>query len=118
MTAKTRSSHWSKELLLLAGSVLVLAVTTQCRSVTDSVVGAQATSANAGSCISACSHAANELMRQESERHVENVKACGKSKACKASESDRHEAAVKAIQEQRKSCQAGCHHQGGGRGGR
>ena len=118
MTAKTRASHWTRKLLLLAGAVLLLAATTQCRSVTDSVVGAKATSANAGSCISACAHAANELMREESERHVANVKACGKSKACKASETDRHVAAVQAIQDQRKACQAGCHHQGGGKGGR
>ena len=118
MTAKTRSPHWTRPLLLLAGAALLLAATTQCRSVTDNVFGARASSANAGSCISACANTANEAMRVESELHVKNIKSCGQSKACKANETERHEAAVNAIQEQRKSCQASCHHQGGGRGGR
>jgi len=46
------------------------------------------------------------------------VKACGSDAACLAAEDARHDAAVAAIQAQRKTCQNNCHHQGGGTGGR
>lgn len=39
-----------------------------------------------------------------------------KRKACLAAEEARHKAALKAIDEQRKDCVNGCHHQGGGTG--
>lgn len=38
--------------------------------------------------------------------------------ACIEAEEDRHKAALKAINEQRRDCINGCHHQGGGVGGR
>ena len=39
-----------------------------------------------------------------------------KRKACIAAEEARHKAALKAIDDQRKACVNGCHHQGGGTG--
>jgi len=116
MSSIPRSPYRLPRVLLLAGVILVAAVVTQCKMVTDSVTRPQADPVGAGNCISACSHAANEKMRIESELHVKNVQACGKDKDCKAQESLRHEAAVKAIQDGRKACQNGCHHQGGGKG--
>ena len=118
MISLPRSSRRARTLLMFVGVVLLAAATTQCRSVTDSVVRAQVASSNAGACISACAHAANEAMKEESKLHVANIQACGSNAACKASETARHEAAVAAIQEQRRRCQEGCHHQGGGKGGR
>lgn len=118
MTSRPRFSSHGRKLLLVAGAALLVAATTQCRSVTDSITRARVGSLNAGACVSACAHAANEAMKQESKLHVNNVKACGSDPVCKANEEARHEAAVAAIQEQRKLCQNGCHHQGGGKGGR
>ena len=104
-------------LLLLAGILVMSSGSTQCQKVTDATLGPRVEPAAAGDCIKACSDAANELMRQESERHVRNVKNCPKKDTeCKQQEARRHEAAVKAIQDQRKACQEGCHHQGGGKG--
>ena len=109
--------HRASRILLLAGVIVMAAALTQCKMVTDSATRPQVDPTGAGNCISACAHAANEKMREESELHVANVKAC-KDSACKRAEAARHTAAVKEIQEFRKQCQAGCHHQGGGKGGR
>jgi hypothetical protein len=103
--------------LLLAGMLVMSAGLTTCKQVTDAALGPRVEPTAAGSCIKACADAANELMREESERHVRNVQACGKKNPeCKQQEARRHQAAVQAIQDQRKACQEGCHHQGGGKG--
>lgn len=41
-----------------------------------------------------------------------------RNNACIEAENERHKAALKAIEEQRRDCINGCHHQGGGVGGR
>jgi len=117
MSSIPRVPNRASRILLLAGVILMAAAVTQCKMVTDSATRPQVDPTGAGSCISACSHAANDKMREESELHVANVKAC-KSSDCKKQEAARHAAAVQEIQEFRKVCQAGCHHQGGGKGGR
>jgi hypothetical protein len=96
---------------LLAGLLLA-----QCRSVTDNVLGRMSVAAKAESCITDCADRANELIRIESQTHTSNVKACKGNPSCLAAEESRHEAAVKQIQDGRKRCQSGCHHQGGGKG--
>lgn len=109
--------HRMRQYLLLGAIILMAALVTQCRMVTDSVVRPQVDVSGAGNCISACNKSANEAMRAESRRHVANVKSC-RSKECKQAEARRHVAAVQQIQDQRQTCKAGCHHQGGGKGGR
>jgi malic enzyme len=109
--------HRASRILLLAGVIVMAAALTQCKMVTDSATRPQVDPNGAGNCISACAHQANDMMREESDLHVANVKACTTTE-CKQAEADRHTAAVKAIQDFRKSCQDGCHNQGGGKGGR
>ena len=118
MTSFPRSTHRARRLLLLIGALVLVAATTQCRMVTDNVLRPRVDVAGAGACIAACSKAANEALNAESQLHQERVRLCGVDPVCKAEEEARHEAAVAAIQNQRKACQDGCHHQGGGRGGR
>ena len=110
-------SRRTRQYLLLAGILLMAALVTQCRMVTDATVRPQITTLSAGNCISECNKSANEAMRAESRRHTSNIKAC-RSKECKQEEARRHVAAVHQIQEQRQACSASCHHQGGGKGGR
>ena len=117
MSSIPRIPHRASRILLLAGVILISAAVTQCKMVTDSVTRPQADPSGPGKCISACAHEANDRMRDESELHKNNVKAC-KDPVCKQQEADRHEAAVREIQNFRKTCMAGCHHQGGGKGGR
>ena len=116
MSSIPRVHRRTLRLLLLAGVILMSGAITQCKMVTDTVTRPQVDLMGAGSCIKACSEAANAAIRAESELHTKNVKACGKDKLCKQAEADRHVAAVQAIQDQRKACQNGCHHQGGGKG--
>ena len=106
-------------IVLIAAVVALAGSLTQCRMVTDNLVGVHPSqsAADAGSCFSACAHEANEQNRDESDLHKANMKACGGDPGCLADEEARHEARVAEIQQGRKDCQAGCHHQGGGRGG-
>jgi hypothetical protein len=117
MSSIPRVPHRASRILLLAGVILMAAAVSQCKMVTDSATRPQVDPTGAGNCISACSHEANDRMREESDLHVANVKACS-SPECKQQEAARHTAAVKEIQDFRKACQAGCHQQGGGQGGR
>ena len=91
--------------LFAVATVALAATLVTCKSVTDNVLLPREQATDAANCISACAHAANDAMRAESEQHVAN-------------EAARHQAAVDAIQAQRQRCQDGCHHQGGGNGGR
>src|SRR5688572_29098696 len=118
MELSTRPTLRVRRILLLATlSVVAGLLLAQCRSVTDNVLGSRTSIATgAQSCITACAKAANERIRVESELHTANVKACNGDPTCLANESARHEAAVTAIQNTRKSCQAGCHQQGSGAG--
>lgn len=107
-----------RKLLLLAFAAWLGAGVTQCRMVTDAVLRPEVGSARAGDCMRACAKRANEAIHEENELHRQNVHACGGDATCLAQEDARHEAAMAAIQSQRKACQNNCHHQGGGSGGR
>lgn len=105
-------------LILCAFAVVAL---TQCNMTADKVTGvsldhAEKVRPNRGDCVSDCAHQANDAMDVEKDLHVENVKACHGDQACLDAEQARHDAAVDQIQEERKHCIEGCHHQGGGHG--
>jgi len=118
MTWLPRSLYRARRLLLLVGLVLLTASITQCRMVTDSLVRAQVEESKANGCLRRCNEAAKDAREDERERHQEAREDCGKDPQCKAQEDARHAAELAAIEERRKACQNGCHHQGGGRGGR
>ena len=104
--------------ILIAAVVALAGSLTQCRMVTDNLVGVHPTqsAADAGSCFSACAHTANDKLRDENALHKENMKTCGGDPGCLATEEQRHEDEVALIQAGRKQFQAECHHQGGGYG--
>lgn len=112
-----RSRH-ARAVLLVAATVFLVGAVDTCRMVTDDVLGSRHTASETGNCISDCARTANDAMRVESDLHVANVQACKGDPTCLANEDQRHEAAVAAIQTQRKACQDNCRHQGGGTGGR
>ena len=118
MTWIRRPSYLGQRLALLAGLVLLAFSITQCRMVTDSLVRAQTGESKANSCIKICAEAAKASMKTETDLHKANVAACGSDATCKAQEEARHTAAVAAIEQQRLACQAACHRQGSGQGGR
>ena len=98
---------------------LVAVSLSQCQmvSVGDSATGLDFNSREGGQCIAQCNQVANDAIRAESDLHVRNVRACAGNSTCLANDEARHEAAVNAIQAARTTCQANCHHQGGGSGG-
>jgi hypothetical protein len=108
--------------------IVSLMVLTQCTMTADKVTGVDLAGGGIspdkvqpqthGSCVSECAHQANDAMQAEKDLHQNNVQACNSDPTCLANEEDRHEAAVEAIQEARQHCMDGCHHQGGGHGGR
>jgi hypothetical protein len=117
MDETTNPRHRFRRTVLLATLALAAGLLlAQCRSVTDSVFGRNSAAAQAESCFNDCAKAANAQMRAESDLHTANVKACSGDPTCLANEQARHDAAVAAIQANRKACQAGCHHQGSGSG--
>jgi hypothetical protein len=82
MSSIPRVPHRASRILLLAGVIVMAAAVSQCKMVTDSATRPQVDPTGAGNCISACSHEANDRMREESDLHVANVKAC-KTPECK-----------------------------------
>jgi hypothetical protein len=105
----------------LAALVALVSVSlTQCRmvNVDDSATGIGFESRATGQCVADCNRTANDAIREESDFHVSQVRACHGNSACLQNESERHVAAVQSIQDAREACKANCHHQGGGSGGR
>ena len=105
----------------LAALIALISVSlTQCRmvNVDDSVSGAGVLTRSAAQCITECNRVANNLIREESEFHVRQVHQCNDDPVCLGNEEVRHVQAVERIQAGRRACQEGCHHQGGGGGGR
>src|SRR6185436_21054633 len=82
MSSIPRVPNRASRILLLAGVIVMAAAVSQCKMVTDSATRPQVDPTGAGNCISACAHEANDRMREESDLHVANVKAC-KSPECK-----------------------------------
>lgn len=117
MTLPNHPTHRIRNAILIVTlSILGGLLLTQCRSVTDNVFGRNTSAAKAQNCMNDCAKAAVALIQAESDLHKANVKACNGDLTCLASEDARHEAAMAAISESRKRCQAGCHDQGGGSG--
>ena len=127
MNIATRSPHLRPKaprivLAILCG-VAVIALS-QCKMIADKVtgVGVEATTQdhseksrdNRGNCVSKCAHKANDALDDEKEKHKKNLKKCNGNLACIDAENARHDAAVDRIQDNRKHCIDGCHHQGGG----
>ena len=103
--------------LFFVAAVALAAALVTCKGVSDNVLLPRPVVTPASDCVADCAHAANDAIRVESDLHVANVKACNGDPLCLANEDARHQAAVNAIQAQRKQCQDNCHHQGGGNGG-
>jgi len=103
--------------LFAVAMVALVATLVTCKGVTDSALAPRQPVTNAANCVAECAQAANDAIRVESDLHVANVHACNDDAQCLANEDARHQAAVNAIQAQRKACQDNCHHQGGGNGG-
>ncbi len=106
--------------LLGLGALCVAAALslTQCRMVGEQLTGIDFQKAHPDRCINNCVTTANNLIRDESVLHVQNVQACAGDSVCLALEEIRHEQAVDRIQAGRDACINDCHHQGGGQGGR
>ena len=110
-------------LAILCG-VAVVALS-QCKMTADKVTGVEVTTTenhsekareNRGECVSKCAHRAKDALDDEKELHEDNVEDCKGRPACLDAENARHQAAVDKIQDDRKHCIDGCHHQGGGHG--
>ena len=117
MTLATHPKHRIRNAVLIATlSVVGGLLLTQCRSVTDTVFGRNATLAKAENCMNDCAKKGVVATQAENDLHKANEQACGGNLACLQAEAARHEAAKAAVNEARKRCQAGCHDQGGGKG--
>ena len=115
--------------VLCAVSIVSLS---QCVNVADKITGSSARGEaeyHGGSatsrCFSRCRDRYEKALEKEEERHERNVEKCKRSdrndrrhnnRACLEEERERHQAAVEQIKEERRQCQAECHHQGGGSG--
>ena len=117
MTLSNQPKHRIRNAILIVTlSILGGLLLTQCRSVTDNIFGRSTSAAKAGNCMNNCAKQAVDLIKAENDLHNANIQACNGDPVCQANEDARHEAAMAAIQEGRKRCQAGCHDQGGGQG--
>lgn len=110
-----RGAAWLGLVALLGITAVTLS---QCRMIDERLTGVEVTRVRPGECIAQCAHAAAEALKIESERHVAAVQACNGDPVCLATEELTHEQNIMSIQTERKACQDGCHHQGGGSGGR
>lgn len=125
MSFTTRRLRRSSRIaLLIVGAGLLALVLNQCRMVEDRITAPvtvgphQQRPDNHGNCISECAKAFADSNRVESDLHVANVRACGDDQACVDTENARYEAVKSRLASDRKVCFDGCHHQGGGSGGR
>jgi hypothetical protein len=106
---------------------------TQCINVADKVTGTSARGeaeyrggGGTSRCFSRCRDRYEKALEKEEERHERNLDKCKRSgrgdhrnnrnRECVEAERERHNAAVEQIKEERRQCQADCHHQGGGSG--
>lgn len=115
-----RRSGRARNVLTIATMAFALFSLTQCRLVEDRLTGVRAeTFHNGGAtrCIVRCNAAAVQAVFDEERRHFQRVKGCNSDAQCLAAEAQRHIDAMKQIQQDRRDCIEGCHHQGGGSGG-
>lgn len=118
-SSASRSSRMVKRVLLLlvfAASTLAL---THCKMVGDKLTGVEVgTFQGANNCIKDCKKAKKDAEKAERRRHRDLRRVCNGAPACIEAENERYEAALEAIEAAYLACIGGCHHQGGGRGGR
>jgi hypothetical protein len=115
-------SHRSLKIsLLIVAAAAMTMLLSQCRMVSDSVVGPGASVAAqkpSKDCFRDCQDAFKAAQDVEQALHKTNVKACNTNPVCLANEEARHAARMDQIAVERQACIDGCHHQGGGSGGR
>lgn len=115
-------SHRSLKIaLLVVAAAAMTMLLSQCRMVSDAVVGpgAAATAQKpTKDCFFDCQDAFKTAQGVEQALHIANVKACNTDSLCLANEEARHEAQMDQIALDRQDCIDACHHQGGGTGGR
>ena len=105
--------------VLFAVATAALAATlVTCKAVTDTVLAPQEPESFTANCLSKCKHDGDGDDRDENERHNAIEKACRGDAGCNKHEADRHRDADDHNKKKRRKCQDGCHHQGGGHGGR
>lgn len=120
----TTSSHRSLRIaLLVVAAAAMTLLLSQCRMVSDAIVapggvGTLAQQPKPKDCMRDCQDAFKAAQDAEQALHKTNVNACNDDPVCLANEEARHEAAMAQISVDRKNCLDGCHHQGGGTGGR
>ena len=118
ITGRRSASRWATRGALLLALVVASIALTHCRMVADRLTGVEvAPFKRSKECIENCRERFED--QQEAERHLHKllVKNCDEDPICLKQEGQRHEEAMKAITRARRDCVAGCHHQGGGRGG-
>ena len=109
--------------LLVVSAALLTVLLSQCRMVEDRLTSPQVGLAlehpdNHGNCISQCAHAYADSIQTETALHVSILHACGDDQTCVDNENARFAAVQARIAQGRIACFDGCHHQGGGAGGR
>jgi len=95
----------------------------QCQMVEERLTGVSEVSLNSNSatpsnCMGQCAEQYIKSKALEIKKHQALVKACAGDPVCLALEDIRFEKALQLLKADQKACQAGCHHQGGGGGGR
>ena len=109
--------------LLVLGAALSALLLNQCRLAEDritaprSVAISRGEAESHGNCISECARAYADSARTENQLHEGILEACTTDE-CREAENARYAEVSARIIAGRKECFAGCHHQGGGSGGR
>jgi len=123
-TRSTQTRPKAPRIVLAILCAVAVVALSQCKMTADKVTGVDTTlshdekerEGNPGECASKCARKANDALEDERDRHDDNLEECRGNPACISAENARYQAAVNQIQEDRKHCIDGCHHQGGGRG--
>jgi len=92
----------------------------QCQMVEERLTGLDVSldSAKPANCMSQCTKEYATSKALEIKKHQALVRACAGDPVCLALEDIRFEKALELLKTDQKVCQANCHHQGGGGGGR
>ena len=109
--------------VLGVGLTMLALSLSQCQMVEERITGVSEVSLNSNStlpsnCMRQCAKQFVESKALEIIKHQALVKACAGDPVCLALEDIRFEKALELLKAGQKACQAGCHHQGGGGGGR
>ena len=118
-SSASRSSRMVTRVLLLLVFTASTLTLTHCKMVGDKLTGVEVgTFRGANDCIKDCKKAMKDAEKAERRRHRDLRRVCNGVRSCIDAENERYEAALEAIEAAYQACVGGCHHQGGGRGGR